>query len=163
MFFYFVCYLKIELQKKKKSFKSKIKPNYNLKNMENKITLTIEITQQNTICCSYIDSQKKETVIYLQNQHQKYIPLTLSFCDNKIIIGEQHENGIEFMQDLLTNPQEFKTYQFTYQNKEYNVIAEVLFALIVNEFKHQIEKEFIIEETILTFHQTVIIQLTEFK
>ena len=44
--------------------------------------------------------------------------------------------------------------EFQYQNKEYDVIAELLFALIINEFKKKIEKEFIIDETIvyLPFH-----------
>ena len=48
---------------------------------------------------------------------------------------------------MFDNPQEFKFYNIVFQHIEYTVLAEVLFALIINEFKEQIEKDFIIEQT----------------
>ena len=110
--------------------------------MDNKIALKIQINEQYTIKCSYIDSKKKETPIQLHNEiEQEGYLLSSSLIDKK--------SSIEFTDDLFTNPQDFKLYNISLYGKEYSVIAEVLFALIINEFKEQIEKEFIIENTIV--------------
>ena len=42
-----------------------------------------------------------------------------------------------------------KTYKINFQGKDYEIIAEVLFALIINEFKQIVEKEFIITKTVI--------------
>ena len=103
--------------------------------MTNKISFIIQINDTHKIKCCYIDSNKKETPIQLHNktQQQEYL---LS-------------KSIEFAEDLFPNPQEFKFYNIELYGKEYTVIAEVLFALLIDEFKEQIEKEFIIDKTIV--------------
>ena len=53
------------------------------------------------------------------------------------------------MKEWIEQPSEYKEYKITYQNKEYSVISEVLFALVIDQFKKRIEKEFIIDETIV--------------
>ena len=109
--------------------------------MTKQITLKISITEQHTIRCSYIDSNKKETIIQLHNTKLQEYPLSSKLIDNN--------SSIEFAQDLFTNPQDFKLYNIELYGKEYSVIAEVLFALIISEFKEQKEKEYIIENTIV--------------
>ena len=100
--------------------------------MANKVTLKITISEQYTIKCSYIDVKKKETTIELHNNpQQEYL----------------FSGSINFAEDLFSKPQDFKLYVIELYGKEYSVIAEVLFALIINEFKEQIIKEFIIENT----------------
>ena len=106
--------------------------------MTKQVTLIVKISENYKIKCSYIDSNKKETTIQLHNKEQEYL-LSSSLIDNK--------SSIEFGSDLFTNPQEFKLYEIAFYGKEYNVIAQVLFALIIKEFTSQIEKEYIIEKT----------------
>ena len=103
----------------------------------NRVTLKITINEQHTIKCSILDSNKKETPIQLHNEiEQEGYLLSSSLIDKK--------SSIEFAQDLFTNPHDFKLYDIELFGKEYSVIAEVLFALIINEFKEQIEKEYIL-------------------
>ena len=44
------------------------------------------------------------------------------------------------MKDWINNSLEFKQYHIQYQEKEFFLIAEVMFALVINQFKQQIEK-----------------------
>ena len=84
----------------------------------NQQTLKIQITDKYSIKCSYIDSNQKETPIQLHNKSQQ----------------EEYNlfSSIEFTQELFTNPQDFKLYNIELYGKEYGVIAEVLFALIIS-------------------------------
>ena len=50
---------------------------------------------------------------------------------------------------MTTHPQSFKTYEINFQEKGYEVVAEVLFALIINEFKQIVENEYIITKTMI--------------
>ena len=88
----------------------------------------------------------EENVILYKEDQEEYIPC-ISFIDNQIIICEETEDSINFIQELLDEPEDFKLYSIRYNNKEYQVIGEVLFALIVNEFKEIVEKDFILTDT----------------
>ena len=44
---------------------------------------------------------------------------------NEILIGNETEKSINFFTDLIHQPQEYKEYKITYQNKEYKVIEFV--------------------------------------
>ena len=112
-------------------------------------TLTINISEQYQIQCIITDENDKDHIIKLNNQNDDYLPLTIAFDMNEIIIGKETIKSIDFMKEWIENPEIFKEYQIYYQNKEYNVISELLFALIINEFKKKIEKEFIIDETLV--------------
>ena len=105
-----------------------------MSNQINKIQLIIIITQDYLIQCKYSPVEKKEILI------------TLDTKINNII---DKEISIECIKDLIINPHEFTTYKLKLFTKEFSVIAEVLLALIIDEYKEQIEKEFIIENTIV--------------
>ena len=112
----------------------------------NHCSLSLNINQHNQIKCSIIDSQNKEHIIKLNDDQHEYIPITISFDMNEIIIGQENkENTIHFMNDLIHSPDDFKEYHIKFQNKEYSVIAEVLFTLFINKFKTKIEKDWIID------------------
>ena len=115
----------------------------------NKIQFKIIITKEYKIKCSWIDSEKKETTININNKETEYYPINISFINNKIVICQENtnENTVLFFEEWINQPHEFKEYKIHYQNKEYILIAEVLFALILKEFTSQIEKEYIIEKT----------------
>ena len=110
-------------------------------------SIKIKLITDETIKVSVI-SDDKEIPVKLKGNQEEY-PCSISFENNKIHICQNNQNSIHFIRDMINNPNEFKEYSIQYQEKEYNVIAEVLLALIVNEFKKKIEKEFIIEETFI--------------
>ena len=92
-------------------------------------------------------NETKDLLIQLENNNKEKYPLCLQFQNNLISVCEEKENTIKFIYDLIENPAEFIFYQIHFQNKEYLIIAEVVFTIIINEFKQQIEKNFIIENT----------------
>ena len=104
------------------------------------------------------NNQKK--VITINNQQNDYLPLSIQFDMNEIYIGNQNENSIDFMKDWIEQSQDYKEYKIEFQNKEYFIVSEVLLALLINEFKEQIEKEFIIEETIYELPESFSIKRT---
>ena len=106
----------------------------------NTISFIITITQDYQLKCSYIDTNNKETIIELHNQENMFHSINLTFENN---------NNYNFIHDLMNEPNDFKLYRVYLQGKEYSVISEVLFALLMYEFKRQIEKEFIINKTII--------------
>ena len=115
-------------------------------------TFLIEITKENKTKCSIITEENKELPIPIRVKEQleeEYLPIVIEFDMNEIIIGKPTENSIIFMEKLMINPTEFKKYKVSYQGKEEEVIAEVLFALFINKFKEKIEKEYIIDEVIV--------------
>ena len=91
------------------------------------------------------------------------ITITTNYTLQYYLIDSQNQNNkkqlqienydinydIKFLQDLFEQPNEYKEYKITNQNKEYSVIAEVILSLITNEIKQQIEKDYIIEDTII--------------
>ena len=107
----------------------------------------INITSDNKIKCVYIDEEGTETQIKLNdNQTEEYLPLLISFNMNELIFHNQQSNSIDFMKEWIEHPDIFKEYSITYHNKEFSVVAEVLFALIINEYKKKIEKTTIIDQ-----------------
>ena len=108
--------------------------------MTKKVLFLITITDQLTLQCHIINKNKTEIKI---NENQ---PITISFNMNEIIICKETENQINFINEWINQPEIFKEYTITFQEKEYNVIAEVLFSLIIYQFKQIIEKQFIISE-----------------
>ena len=118
-------------------------------------TLLIDINKHNNIKCSIIDLENKEQQIKInENQQDEYLPICIAFDMNVIIINEQREDSIDFFDYWIEQSEEFKEYEITYQNKQYSVISEVIFALIMNQYISKIEKQYIIEETIVTIPTT---------
>ena len=119
--------------------------------MGNKLsTLKIIITSDYKIQVKYIRSLKNNKIIHLSEDHpEEYYTPCIAFNGNFITVCHNNDSAIHFMQQWLTNPDEFTLYPVQYQGKEYKLLPEVLFAIIINEFKKKVEKEYIIEETIL--------------
>ena len=118
----------------------------------NKITFQIQITKEYKLKCSIIEQQGKETYIKIteEDQTQEYYP-TIQFNNNFISFCKNDHNNetIHFIQKWFENPEDYSTYHIQFQNKNYELLPEALFALIINEFKNKIEKDFIIENTLL--------------
>ena len=106
--------------------------------MTNKVIFKIKISATYKIQWCFVGKDSKETIIQFHNKNQEEYLLSSSLIDKN--------SSIEFAEDLFTKPQDFKLYEIELFGKEYNVITEVLFALIIYEFKERIEKEFIIEK-----------------
>ena len=102
--------------------------------MNKNIQFKIQITENYQLKCSVIDITNKE------------IPIELNNKDNK---------EINFIKDIITEPQNYKLYSIQIQQKEYNVIAEVLLALLIDEFKQKIEKEYVITTTIVEISEKI--------
>ena len=57
-------------------------------------TFFIKINEEYKIQCLIIDEQKKEQIILLDDkQQEEFIPITISFQMNEIIINQQNENS----------------------------------------------------------------------
>ena len=107
----------------------------------NHCTLILSINTSNKIKITILNDQNQEQIIKLnENQQDNYLPISIQFDMNEIIFGNQSENSINFMKEWIEQPSEYKEYKITYQNKEYSVISEVLFALFIDQFKKKIEK-----------------------
>ena len=113
--------------------------------MKQKIVLTITFTQNNKLQISYTNTLKEEKIIQFDHNKQEEYPVTISFDNNKITVCEENENSIHFIDDLMQQPENYKMYNIEFQGKSYSVIAEVLFALIINSFAEEVEKEHDIE------------------
>ena len=119
-----------------------------------KATFKIQITTNYQLKCSIIDDNNKETIITLPQSNQQEITpsitfsnYTISLCEKNI--NEKENTQIEFMKNWIEHPESFSTHQIVFQNKEYSLLPEVLFSLIIREYKTKIEKEFIIDQTII--------------
>ena len=90
----------------------------------------ININKENKIKCLIINDQNQEILITIDNnQKEEYLPITISFNMNEILIGHQTQNSIAFMDEWMNNPTEFKHYKIQFQNQEREVIAEVLLVM----------------------------------
>ena len=57
------------------------------------------------------------------------------------------ENTIYFMRRWVEQPDDYSTFPITFQDKEYQLLPEVFFSIVMNEFKNKLERKYIIEET----------------
>ena len=113
----------------------------------NFITLKIKITDKYKLQCFTINEEGIETIIQLPNQPQEEYSPTISFGKIFVTICQENDKSIEFIQQWIEHPSEFTEYQIQFQEKEFELLPEVIFALIISQFKTMIEKEFIIDET----------------
>ena len=93
----------------------------------------------------FVLNTSNELMYFLDDEIQNKIKCCISFDVNEIIIGEEDEKTIHFIEDLFLYPDDYKEYEFLYQNTNYSVIAEVLFALIIKQIKKKYEKQFILK------------------
>ena len=114
----------------------------------------ITLTAEEKIRCWTIDEEERKKQIELKEGEEEY-DCSIQFDRNEIVCcstseEEEKEGSIKFVNDMISQPREMKKYNIKYQEKEYEVIGEVLLALIVNEFKKKAEKEMIIDETFVS-------------
>ena len=108
--------------------------------------LKIVVTTDYHLQVLLVELENKETVFKLIEDKEEIDPC-ISFNGNFITIGKENETSIDFMKEWIENPDEYKMYSVLFQGKEYSVLSEVLFALIINEYKQKIERENIIKCT----------------
>ena len=106
-----------------------------------KIIFKIEITREYKLIYSLISKENQEII-----QQEEVTPCIL-FKKNTIELFQESDKAIHFMQPWLDNPDNFNTYGIEFQNKSYELLPEVVFAIIINEMKKKVEKEYIIEQT----------------
>ena len=104
-----------------------------------KVNLKISITKEYKVVYSVVSKRK----ILLQSE----VTPCITFNSNTIEVSEEHPNTIHFIQNWIENPNDYRTYKIMYQGKEYELLPEVLFAIVVNEFKKKVEREYIIART----------------
>ena len=115
-----------------------------------KTTFKITITQNYHLQCKTIDEQGKEKLIQLSPKEYKeeYIPC-ITFNQYFIEVCKESENAIHFIKEWIEQEDKYETKEIQFQNKYYQLLPEVFFSIIINEFKNIVEKEYIIENTIV--------------
>ena len=111
--------------------------------------LSIEITTKYYMKCSIETSDKQTTIITINKDQDEYIPLTIEFGNDDITIGNETEKSIYFMKDWIEHPEINRLYPSCFKNKQYLITAEIIFALIINQYRKLIEQNYIIDETII--------------
>ena len=115
-----------------------------------KVLFKIVINEEYYLKCSIIDSENKEIEIKLKDQQtQEYNVPCITFDENKIFVCKNNEKTIHFVQKWIENPKDNTKYTVHFQNKIYQILPEVMFSLVISEFKKLAESHYIIEETIL--------------
>ena len=115
-------------------------------------TLKIKITETYLLQCFLIDQDNNSTIITLHDNQQEYVPC-VQISQDVIHVCEESEKSIYFIKEWFEEPNNYKMYSFIFQNKEYSVLAEMLFSLIINEFVKKVEKENCIEKTLIEIPQ----------
>ena len=113
----------------------------------NKRIFKIIISKEFKLQCLLIDSENKEEIIQIKENQNEYIPSIL-FDKTSIQICPNNTN-LNIIKDLINEPDNYKYYSNEYQLNHYELIFEILFALIILEFKEIIQKNYIIENTIV--------------
>ena len=116
-----------------------------------KIEFKIHISKEYKLQCSIIDynNNNHETIIELLKDQKEYNPC-ISFTQNTLAIcKETDDNAIHFIKEWIETPNDYKEYKIHYQNKEYSVIYEMLFGLIIQEFVEKIVKQWIIDHVVV--------------
>ena len=123
-------------------------------------SIVIIITKEFKLQIEIKNTTNEKQVIEFQKE---YIPC-IQFTSNEIVFFKTNQqNSIYFLEEWFTDPTEYKVFEITFQNKNYCIIAEVLFALIINEIKDKIERHYIITDTIIQLPEDNRIFLTRIK
>ena len=111
--------------------------------------LKITITNNLTIKCVLFDKHNNQTPIILHDNKEEY-PLSISFERNKIKVCEDETHQtVKFIETFFNKPNYYTFYITTFQDKEYDLLVEILFALIFEKFKQHIPDDVIISQTII--------------
>ena len=105
--------------------------------------LRIEIT--NNLIEFFLVDEDGEINDYSLNNHHSYF-LDIQFDENTYKICTGNENGrkgliIEFVSEIIENPESYTTYQVEFCGKEYQLTGECLLAIILNELISNSKKQ----------------------
>ena len=106
-----------------------------------KVDFKIIISKEYKLKITILNEEGEETIIVEE------VTPCIRFNTHTIDICEEGEGAISFMKNWIENPEEYSTYSIQYQNKQFNLLPEVLFAIIINEFKKKVERKIIIKAT----------------
>ena len=115
-------------------------------------TFTIIISENYELQCQIRDTEGFEKIIKINPNQKQYLPMKISFNMNDIIIGESA--SFEFMKDWFLYPKEIREYPFIFQNTNYSLLPESLFAIIIHQYQKAIGNEYIIDKTIYKLQTT---------
>ena len=101
----------------------------------------IEIKQNYKLVYSLISTENQEII-----QQEEVTPCIL-FNKNTIELFQESDNSIHFLQKWAENPENYNMYGIEFQKKSYELLPEVLFAIVINEIKKKVERDHIIEQT----------------
>ena len=105
-----------------------------------KRNLKIIISNQLQLKCVVIDKNNTESTIKLNpKDDQDEYSLTFTF----------ENNNIDYIQHLIQSPEDYKLYTIQFDQQEYQVVAEVLFALILDDFIKSAKKQYILCRTFI--------------
>ena len=103
--------------------------------MDNKRIFKIVITQEFKLKCSVIDENGSETIVKLHENDDEEYSLTFEF----------QNNNIDYIEEWSNNPDDFKQYKIEFNENEFQVVAEVLFAFVLFDFVKKTKKNCILE------------------
>ena len=112
-----------------------------------KVNFKINITADFQLLCSILDEQNQKKIIVQTPPSITFNSNTINICKEEK--EEEAQQKIYFMKKWVENPDDYSTYPIVFQAKTYELLPEVLFAIIINEIKKKIEKECIIQTTII--------------
>ena len=107
---------------------------------DKKVKFEVEISEEYQLQCSIIYDNKEKASCQYKNKDE-YPPL-ITFQKNEIICFEQLPEAIDFVKEWIEFPENYKLYDIEYQSKSFQIISEVLFALLVLPFKEIVEKNY---------------------
>ena len=109
--------------------------------------LGIEITN-NLLEFTLIDDEE-EIKYFIDGQQLHFIDIQFKQNTFKVCSGNEIETeGLitQFVSEIISNPQSYKTYTIQFCGKEYELTGECLLAIVMNEFIQKILKETKIDE-----------------
>ena len=83
-------------------------------------------------------TQNYQLNLYQINQQEEQTPIEFSLNES-----------IDFIKNWLEKPEDYSLLNYQFQNTNYQVLPEVIFALIIYDIKKLIERNYIIENTIV--------------
>ena len=107
-----------------------------------KIIFKITITKNYKLTISIIQEGKEEII-------QQEVSPCITFNTNTIDLFQENDRAIYFLQSWIEKPDDYRSYSIQFQNKSYELLPEVLFAIVIDEIKKKVEKEFIVDETLV--------------
>ena len=116
---------------------------------ENQRILKIVISNELLLKCCIVDNQQNEILIQIIENENEYIP-SVSYTEDSIEYCKKSDKMITFMKEWIEHPEIYTKYPLHFEGKQHEVVAEVLFGLIISEFKQIVEYHWNISHVLVT-------------